>query len=366
MRRVEVVIIGSGFAGASVAWHLAELGMTDVVILEQEAYPGLHASGQNASIMRQFEEDPSIANYAFKSAGFVLTPPFNWKKIIDQVGSLILFGSDRYPKIKETLDRSIGQGLEAEIIDKKEASLIVPPLETAEFQYAVRTTTDGVVDINEYLWSYLRDVKLKGISLETNRTVLEIKKGATGEFLVTTEKETIFAKKIVNAAGAWAADIGKLAGALTVELIPYKRHLYTTTEMDSVRPDWPFVWDIDNQYYFRPESGGLLLGPCDEERSLPGVPGISHTARELLAEKLCSFCPSLANITIATEWAGLRTFAKDRRFVLGQDPTLKNFYWVAGLGGFGVTCSYMVGKSVAIEILNKELVQKEFRPDRFL
>ena len=361
-----MVIIGAGFAGASTAWHLSDRGYNNVIILEREDLPGMHASGQNASMIRQFEEDPVMARCTFQGGGFIITPPYNWEKIYDQRGSLILFTKPRIKEIGIAIDFASKMGLECEIVSKKEAAGKIPALDDAEFDQAIWTVTDGIADINRFLWNYLNDAKEGGVQLKRNQRVVEIKKGKGGVFTIITESDIFIANKVVNAAGAWAANVGEMAGASDTKLTPFRRHLYTTNVMERVDPAWPFVWDIDHQYYFRPESGGLLLGPCDEEPSVPGVPSTSHLAREMLADKLGRCCPRLSSVTIATEWAGLRTFAPDRRFVIGEDPNLNNFFWVAGLGGCGVTTSFIVGKFAAEAIVNKgSAVPKEFSPGRF-
>lgn len=366
MEVADVLIIGAGFAGASTAWHLAKMGCRDVVVLEREDLPGMHSSGLNASMMRQFVEDEVIARCSNAGADFIVNPPSHWKRIVDQLGSLLLFKDSRLPAIQKTLNFASAIGLESELVRKKDAVLKVRFLAGADFDWAVWTPTDGVVDINELLWSYLKDAKEKGMELRLRQTVVGIKRYGAGNFEVTTEDQTFRARSLVNASGAWAAHVAGLAGVTDMKLTPLRRHLYSTAVMEDVDPKWPFVWDIDNQYYFRPESGGLLLGPCDEDEVPPGIPSASHLVREMLAEKLERFCPCLAGVTIAKEWAGLRTFAPDRRFIIGADPLLGNFYWAAALGGFGVTCSSEVGRMVAAAILRRgEEIPEEFRPARF-
>lgn len=367
MPKVDVLIIGAGFVGSAVACNLADRGIKNIVVLEREEMPGMHASSQNASMMRQFEEDSVIASAAFKGAGFILTPPFHWGRIAGQEGSLIVFPAPKMEAIKKALDFSLALGLEAEILDKKEAVQKVPLLQDAEFDYAVWTMTDGVVDIHKFLWSYINDAKSAGVRFEMRQEVLDIRQKHDGSFVVTTERASFEARSIVNASGAWASEVGKMAGAQKIQVIPRRRHLYSTTHMKDVDPGWPFVWDIEHQYYFRPESGGLLLSPCDEDEVPPGIPSTSHLVREALADKLANYCPRLANVTIHSEWAGLRTFAPDRRFVVGRDSVLNNFYWAACLGGSGVTCCNVVGTMLADVICGGgKGVPEEFNPSRFL
>lgn len=367
MINADIIIIGAGFAGAATAWHLAGQKAGRVIILEREELPGMHASGQNASTLRQIEEDEVISRCAFKGAGFILMPPLHWGGLVKKVGSLMLFKKTTGGAAQKMLDVAGNIGLDSKVVNKKDVGSRVPLLIDADFDSALWTSTDGVIDINELLWSYLRDAKKNGTELVLKHSVTGIKKNRDGTFLVTTEKESYCARHIVNAAGAWALQIALMAGALDIKIIPYRRHLYNTVPMNDVDVNWPFVWDIDDKYYFRPESGGLLLSPCDEEEVPPGIPSTSHSVREMLAEKLARSCPRLANLTIAKEWAGLRTFSPDRRFVIGADPKLEGFYWAAALGGSGVTCSHEVGRMVTDAMLNKgSEVPKEFGPARFL
>lgn len=364
MKNPRVVIIGGGFAGASCAWHLTQRNIDNVIVLEREDLPGMHASGLNASMIRQFGEDATIVPLKVEGARFAFNPPRHWGEIVGHVGSLLLFKKKSLKEVEAGIKQLKDLGVDSKILDPQKASQKIPLLEGADFDYAVWTPSDGVADINTFLWMYIRDAKEHGARLELKQTVESIsRKGEV--FVVKTERGVFEADILVNASGAWASEVAALAGGRQIKIQPYRRHLYNTIVMDWVDPNWPFVWDIENQYYFRPESGGLLLGPADEDPSEPCVPSTSHEVRELLAEKLSKFCPRLANVTIAKEWAGLRTFAADRRFVLGEDPTCKNFYWAVALGGFGVTTSYSVGRIVVDAIIDRKKPPAELDVARF-
>ena len=132
------------------------------------------------------------------------------------------------------------------------------------------------------------------------------------------------------------------------------------------RADWPFVWDVAHDVYFRPESGGLLLSPCDESELPPGIPDVDPAAIDLLHRKLSHHLPALADVPLARTWAGLRTFAPDKRFVIGPDPLLPGFFWAAGLGGHGVTTSHAAG-ALAAELVERPESDagNPFSPARF-
>jgi D-arginine dehydrogenase len=170
----------------------------------------------------------------------------------------------------------------------------------------------------------------------------------------------------VNASGAWANIIAEMAGARKMPLRPCRRHLYVSGPLSWVDKSWPFVWDVTHDIYFRPEGEGLLLCACDQTEVSPGDPPLDPSVKELLAEKIERYIPALSGVSISSGWAGLRTLSADGRFVIGWDPKVEGFFWVAGLGGHGVTTSSAVGALAADLILAGPGKSSEpFRPARF-
>lgn len=340
---MTTVIIGAGFAGASIAWWLARFGVKDVIVLEREEMPGLHASGVNASMAREFEEDAAISPLAEEGVEFIRKPPkgFSENNLIELNGSLLLF-----------LEKESSAGLpkKSKIISKRGAVKKVPLLEAAKFDNALWSPNDGVIDIHSYLWSFINGAKAGGVKFLLKCEIKGFKKVNSKISIVETNLGEIKTDIVINAAGAWSQDLALLAGGEDLKIISYRRHLYCTPPMKEINPKWPFVWDVKNQYYFRPESGGLLMGPADEEPLKPCLPQVNPKIREILAEKLMKHCPSIAGVSIAQEWCGLRTFTPDRRPIVRFDKNVKNLFWVSALGGRGVTCAASVGRIAAEEI----------------
>lgn len=200
---------------------------------------------------------------------------------------------------------------------------------------------DGVVDVGALLAAYLR-----GVVVRTSTEVRGFEPDATG-IRVETNHGPLHAQTLVNAAGAWAGELGDLP------LTPTNRHLFVTGPMPEVDPRWPWVWDLDADYYFRPESGGLLLSACDETPSSPGEPDVDEDVAEMLAEKLRCNQPGLADVRVRRAWVGQRTFAPDRRPIIGRDPRLPGLFHMGGFGGFGVTLSYAAGRFGAELLLGR-------------
>ncbi len=164
---------------------------------------------------------------------------------------------------------------------------------------------------------------------------------------VRTPGGRIACRVVVDAAGAWADGVAAMAGLAPLGLSPYRRHIVVTPPQPFVQPSWPLVWHMTEDWYFRPEVGGLLLSPCDQVPWPAGPAQRDSAALELLAEKLAAGCPPLAGLPIQAWWAGLRTLSPDGRFAIGPDPRLQGFFWVAGLGGHGMTGSAAVGDLAA-------------------
>ncbi len=369
MISAQYVIIGAGFAGAATAYHLAQRGVREIVVLEQESMAGVHSSGRNAAMVRQVVSDPAIAGLAREGAAFLRNLPADWPVPVSfqQNGSLLLGRGEGWKKISHDAESAQRTGIGVECWSRERAEEHVQVLRDADFDGAVWCPTDGVVDIHAFLSGYLRAAAALGTQVRYGCSVhgIDVKDGrVTG---VVTASEVIRTETVINAAGAWAGGIGKLAGALEAPLRPCRRHLFVSALVSWVDPRWPFVWDITHDVYFRPESGGLLLCPCDQDEMAPGSPATDDSVTELLAEKINRHLPGISNIAIRKSWAGLRTLSADGRFVIGWDPKVRGFFWVAGLGGHGVTTSSSVGDLAASLILKGDGAKsREFSVERFI
>lgn len=304
VRDVEFLIVGAGIAGAVTAHHLLRRGRRSVLILEQESMPGMHSTGRNAAIVRDVLVQASIESLMTHGADFLRSGEY---ARYEPTGLMLLDVGD-------------------EPIDGR-----FPPARGA----GTWIPTGGVIDVAGLLEAYLRGVE---VQFETRLIGWERRADALH---VNTSRGEITCRRLVNAAGPWA---GKLGG---LPLQPLNRTIYMTPSMDNIDPHWACVLHAKQGLYFRPESGGLILCPCDER---PAEPGDYHEDPEMLmelAEKLERLQPGLSDVSIRSGWVGQRTFAPDRDFVIGHDPRDSCVFHVAGLGGHGVTASWAVGDLAA-------------------
>ena len=364
----EYLIIGAGFAGAATAYHLTRRGVKDLVLLEQEAIPGFHSSGRNAAMIRQCVSDPALAELTRDGAAFLCHFPSDWPVPVKlkQNGSLLLGSGEGWERLRRDAELGRSLGVDAVLWTPEQAKRHVPVLQQAEFDGAVWCASDGVIDIHALLTGYLAAAAGKGMRIRYRAAVRAVCTTDDGGLEVTTDGETIKTKVLINAGGAWVNRIAKMAGANELPLRPCRRHLFVSPPLNWVDASWPFVWDVSHDLYFRPEGDGLLLCACDQVELPPGDPPVDGAVQELLAEKIQRWMPGLSDVAISRGWAGFRTLSADGRFVIGWDPKVKGFFWVAGLGGHGVTTSSAVG-ALAAELIAGGAGKKSdaFAPARF-
>jgi D-arginine dehydrogenase len=340
-----IAIVGAGFAGAATAWALGRAGLGPGLILEQESSWGAHASGRNAAIVRLAEKDAVAGALAWRSLRSLREIDRAVGALVRQVGGLTLAGAGTDAALVPAHRELRAAGTTAELLSREAARTRFAFLRHVTFDTALWCADDGVVDIHALLGFYLAEARAHGFALHTSCRVDGplVESGRLRG--VVTSRGDVRADLVVDAAGAWA---GRMAGGpRPLPLQPLRRHLFVSAPVADVTPDAPLVWMDDAGLYFRPESGGLLLSPCDETPWAPGTPPTDPAAAECLAEKMARHAPGFADLSIRRSWACLRTFAPDRRPVIGPDPRLPGLFHVSGLGGFGMMCSAAVGELAA-------------------
>lgn len=337
---VDVVVIGAGFAGASVAAALTQAGVTSGVVLERELLPGTHASGRNAAMVRQLEADPMLRKLAIEGVRRLRAKTVAGCPVLRQSGGVYLIHGGPAPA-DEWCAQLREQCVPAELLSAVKARERFPFLSRFEFNYAVFCPTDGIVDIHALLSDLLAEARRGGFAVVTDCACESLILEESVVCGVQTRSGEVSARIVVDAAGAWAGYLGRLSAPLPLKRL--RRHLFVSGDSGLLPHDAPLVWDLDVGYYVRPEGAGLLLCPCDETEHPPGVPEVDPEAEDLLADKLLQYAPGLAQITLRRSWACLRTFAPDRLPIIGWDPDIEGLFHVSGLGGFGMTTSLAVG-----------------------
>lgn len=347
---MKTIIVGAGLAGTSVAYHLA--GRRQVHILEQGDTPGAEASAQNAGMVRRLGEDPWERALAIRTVERLVAldsnpGPFQISPS-RVVGAVLALAHDE-GHLNDAVAHCRLRGIQVEVL--KDAASVSPVLAGSALRRAWYLPQERVADAHQLVWGMLRGARDKGATLSTQTPVLSLLIEGGRCVGVQTLNGPEYADEVVLAAGAWSGTLAASAG-LHRPLIPIRRTLVQTTAHPQSAPHLPWTWIDDVGLYARPEGEGWMLSGCDETIDPPPLgPGsrgpVENEPRALLLHKIEHHMPVLSNVRVHTGWTGLRTFAPDRRPLLGADPELPGLWWAAGLGGFGVTCSLAIGECVA-------------------
>ena len=325
----EMIIIGCGIAGASLAYFLAERGMKDVLILEREGQPGYHSTDRSAAVLVEFDLVPSILQLKLLGGHFLRSPPpdFSENQLLQRSGILIMLQGALWEQARQMIPSLRKSGAVVEILNQEETVSMIPVLSPGNFDGAVLLPEDGHIDVNELLWGYIRHAKRRGARLRCEEEVLDIKTHQGRCSGVITSRGEYGSRWVVNVAGAWAGKIRALAGPSPVQLTPHRRTIITFAAPEGISVGkWPLVSDLSHELYFAPESAGLMASPMDEDAMEPCDARPDELVVAQTIERLKQFTPRLTPKSITHKWAGLRTFAPDRAMVVGEDPVVKGFF----------------------------------------
>jgi D-arginine dehydrogenase len=258
----------------------------------------------------------------------------------------------------------------AQALTPAEAAARVPALVPGAFAAAIFLPDDGHIDVHALLEGYRRGAERAGAELRRGVAVtgIVVERGAV-RGVVTAGGETLATRWVVDAAGAWAGPVARLAGAAAIPVTPLRRTIATfATPPGLDASGWPLTIADAHRLYFGPESGGLLVSPMDVTPSEPCDARADDVAIAGAFARMALVAPTLVPTTLRRKWAGLRTFAPDGVPVVGVDPLVRGFFWLAGQGGCGIETSPFVAEIAAdllVEGKTERLDARRLAPERF-
>ena len=345
----DIVVIGGGIAGVSVAAHLAE--HATVRLLEMEPQPGYHATGRSAALFAESYGNEVIRALSRASRSFLFTPPaaFCTAALVRPRGAL-LFARDAQAHLLEAL----GSASPFERLSAAQAIKHCPILRPEGLHGALLDRGAADIDVHELLQGYLRLLKARGSAVTTDAQVIGLER-AHGAWAVSIGGERIRAGIVVNAAWPWASQLGRMAGAQEIELEPRRRTaLLIDPPAAMVTEQWPLVMDAEEQFYLKPEAGLLLLSPCDETPSPPCDAQPDDTDVAIAVDRV-ERATTLEVRRVRRSWAGLRSFVRDRAPVVGYDPHAPGFFWLAALENFGIQTAPALSALAASLVLRRPI-----------
>nr|WP_315458129.1 FAD-dependent oxidoreductase [uncultured Sphingorhabdus sp.] len=334
MTHFDLVIVGAGIAGASLA---AEMSATrSVLLLEAEAHPGYHSTGRSAAFWDECYGGPLVQPLTTASGPFLAHPPadFHDGPLMHPRGALHIGTGEQAPLADKMLVEFAASGVHIERKDRAGVEQHVPGLR-AGWTTGLWEAACSDIDVAALHAAYLRQAKRQGVQLLCDSR-LETAAWRDGVWHIQAGRAQFSADILINAAGAWADNIARIADVRPLGIQPYRRTIAQLAVSPDVPADLPLVIGLDGSFYFKPDTGGRLwLSPHDET-----------------ATPACDAAPEEMDVAIAIDrlqqvvdwdvkrvehkWAGLRSFAPDRLPVIGRDPHHDAFFWFAGQGGFGI------------------------------
>jgi sarcosine oxidase subunit beta len=335
-RTAEIVVIGGGVMGASIAYHLAARGVKNIVLLEKNDFFGLEATGRCAGGVRyQFATE---VNIRLSLASLPMLERFEAEigQAIDyrKCGYIFLLTSPEDVIIfQHNMALQNRLGAETQWWDGDEIRRNLPMMRLEDVLGGTYNAKDGLVDPNSVVMGYIQAARRLGVSALTGIEVTGFQVKADQITGVETYEGIIATRQVVNAAGPWSGLIGKMAG-VDVPITPVRRQWFTTSPLAEIPEDFPFVIDFTQSLYFHREGQGLLIGMSNPDEP-PGFDQNVDPVWELAnVEAAAQRMPFLENASLASRLAGLYEVTPDAHPIFGKTP-IEGFTVCTGFSGHG-------------------------------
>lgn len=340
----DVLIVGGGIAGLSLASELASRGGPTVALVEAEPTLGYHTSSRSARQLNPSYGPPVVRRLTARTLGLLAGVQERTRLVLTTPRSYLLIGSEA-----DVAARAAGP---MRRVTHAEALRLCPQLLPDTFEAAGLDTTCVGTDTDALLEYHRSAAVAAGVAIRTDARVTAAERSG-GRWRVRAGKQEINAGVVVNAAGAWADRLAELCGAAPRNLVPYRRTAAVVRVESQPVPGTPMVASADDSFYFRRDEAGVLISPCES------VPSAAEDARpnpgdvEALILRLNTLT-TLGITGVVRSWTGLRTSPPSGIPVVGFDPDAEGFFWLAGQGGYGFQTSSALAELAAAQLSGQE------------
>ena len=356
-RQADVIVIGAGIAGASAGFWLA--AHRSVIVLERESQPGYHSTGRSAALFMESYGTPQVRALTLASRAFLEHPPqgFTEHPILSSRGALFVAAPGQEAQLRQHWELLRAMAPPARLLTAHEACALVPVLRPDKVIGAVLEPGAADIDVHALHQGYLRGLRQAGGSVVSDAPVNVLQR-KDGRWQAEAGGQLYCAPVVINAAGAWADQVARLAGVRPLGLLPRRRSAFIFSPppgMDVRR--WPMAIGAGEDWYFKPDAGMLLGSPANADLVEP---------QDIQPEEL-DIALGIHRIEEITTlqirrpdrtWAGLRSFVADGDLVGGFAADAPGFFWLAAQGGYGIQTSAAMGEACAALALGLPLPQR--------
>ena len=355
MQDFDFAIVGAGIAGVSAAYHLAP--QARVLILEREHVAAYHTTGRSAALHSETYGSAEIRAITVASGRFYRKPPagFTDHPLLTPRGALIAGRAEQQAGMQKNA---------AEFARLVPSVRWLDPVETLRRQPLLKpeAAAGGAIfeeaedmDVAAIHGGFLKGARAAGAVLRLDAEVSHLDRKDGRWTIRLRDGESVTANTLVNASGAWADVLAGLAGAAPVGLVPKRRTAFTFDAPAGLDlTGLPMAIDFDETWYIKPEVGQFLGSPADETPSPPCDAQPEEMDIAIAVERI-ETATTLSIRRIKNKWAGLRSFVADKNLVVGHDPKVEGFFWLAGQGGYGIQTGEAAGRLAASLALGKGL-----------
>ena len=365
MTSADVVIVGGGVIGASIAYQLSLRGAGKIIVLERDRL-GTGSTGKNAGGIRlQFSTE---VNVRLSQRALPRLEAFKDEMGIDpqfhQVGYLFLI-TEEHDVVPFERSLALWKRLEvpARRLTAAEAQAIFPEVRVDDVRFATFCPKDGYADPHSILQGFVARARERGVEFREGAPARAIDVSNGTVTAVRAGDERIECGTVVDAAGAWGAQVGAMVG-LTLPIAPLRRHIFVTGPVPGLDHEFPLTIEFASGLYFHRESGGVLLGMADPADPPRFDDSVNWDFLPTVVEHALSRLPVLEKATVKTGWAGFYEDTPDHHPILGPVEQVRGFVCATGFSGHGLMQAPAVGEVIA-QVICGEPTSVDIAPLRF-
>jgi sarcosine oxidase, subunit beta len=356
MQTAEVAIIGGGIVGSSIAYHLTASGCKNVLVIERETAQGKGSTGKSMGGVRAQFSTPVNIQMSLYSIPFYASfdARLGYPAGYRPQGYLFCATNEKHVAyLRTNYDKQVAMGLkDVRLVSADEIRGMFPQLRADDIVGGSFCSSDGFVDPYSAMIGFMSCAVDHGATLWKNTQVTGIRRDGTGLFEIATTRGAVSTPKVVNAAGAWAAEVAEMV-RVNLPVEPLRRMLVPTEPFDQFPHTAPMIIDMSNGFHFRPEALGFLLAWNDPEETTGFKTDFEPSFIEKILTRAADRVPVFENVAVNPKraWAGLYEMTPDHHPILGEAPGAPGFFLANGFSGHGVMHAPATGKILSDLVL---------------